>query len=472
MSSVETPDGAPEIRKKPRTGRRRIVLGAVAVAIIVGTFAFALPKIADYRDVWDVVTTLTWEWCVVLLAATVAQPGHVRAAVDGGAAGPPASGRRSWSRKPRPRSRSSPPPAPRWGSPARGGCCASWGFRSSDVTRAVTLTGVWNQLANLFYPVVAVFLLKVNGGQTALLGTAAFIGVAVFGVVVAFLALVLYSGNLAREVGDAVAAFVSWFLARVRRGPVTWDGSGFARFRDDAVDLLARRWHVLTLATLAGSLTVFLLLAAEPPRGGGHGLRGDVGGGVRGVGARADHRDDPDHAGRHRRGRARPHGGARRLRRRQRGRRRGGADLPVPHDGADTGARRPRGAHVALAHARRAAVVELPGGRSRPRDAERGRVKEQSHKSEMGAALRGDFERLRARRGGESGLIERGAVRAARRRTATGSAARAPAVASGATAPGSTAWGRGRRALPGQRGRLRGRRVAVARRRRHRLCCT
>ena len=134
------------------------------------------------------------------------------------------------------------------------------GFRSSDVTRAVTLTGVWNQLANLFYPVVAVFLLKVNGGQTALLGTAAFIGVAVFGVVVAFLALVLYSGNLAREVGDAVAAFVSWFLARVRRGPVSWDGSGFARFRDEAVDLLARRWHVLTLATLAGSLTVFLLL--------------------------------------------------------------------------------------------------------------------------------------------------------------------------------------------------------------------
>jgi len=34
------------------------------------------------------------------------------------------------------------------------------------------------------------------------------------------------------------------------------------------------------------------------------------------------------------------------------------------------------------------------------------RVKEQSHKSEMGAALRGDFERLRARRGGETALIE------------------------------------------------------------------
>ena len=35
-----------------------------------------------------------------------------------------------------------------------------------------------------------------------------------------------------------------------------------------------------------------------------------------------------------------------------------------------------------------------------------GGVKEQSHKSEMGAALRGDFERLRARRGAVGTLVE------------------------------------------------------------------
>ena len=74
------------------------------------------------------------------------------------------------------------------------------------------------------------------------------------------LVLVLYSDGLAHEVGDAVARFVSWARARVRRGPVAWGGPSFARFRGEAVDLLARRWHVLTLATFAGSLTVFLLL--------------------------------------------------------------------------------------------------------------------------------------------------------------------------------------------------------------------
>ena len=90
------------------------------------------------------------------------------------------------------------------------GMLRAWGFRSADVTRAITLTGVWNQLANLVFPVVALFLLKVNGGETALLGTAAFVGVVVLGVVVAVLVLVLYSDGLAHEVGDAVARFVSW----------------------------------------------------------------------------------------------------------------------------------------------------------------------------------------------------------------------------------------------------------------------
>ena len=46
----------------------------------------------------------------------------------------------------------------------------------------------------------------------------------------------------------------------MRRGPVGWTGDSFVRFRDETVDLLRRRWHVLTLATLAGQLTVFVVL--------------------------------------------------------------------------------------------------------------------------------------------------------------------------------------------------------------------
>ena len=51
--------------------------------------------------------------------------------------------------------------------------------------------------------------------------------------------------------------------ARVSRGPVGWDGSNFERFRREAVDLLSRRWHALTLATLVGSLSVFAVLVVS-----------------------------------------------------------------------------------------------------------------------------------------------------------------------------------------------------------------
>jgi hypothetical protein len=68
---VETPDGAPEFRRKVRAGWKRYAFAAAGVAIVVVTFALVLPKIADYRDVWDVVTTLTWEWVAVRLRSTL-----------------------------------------------------------------------------------------------------------------------------------------------------------------------------------------------------------------------------------------------------------------------------------------------------------------------------------------------------------------------------------------------------------------
>ena len=259
VASVESPDGAPEVRRRKHSGWQRSAFAGAGAAIVLVTFVFVLPKIADYRDVWAVVTGLSWQWVAVLIAATalnlatfaptwmVALPGigfrqalamtqastALSIVAPGGAAIGMAG---SW------------------------GMLRGWGFRSTDVARAVTLTGVWNQLVNLAFPIFALFLLHVDGSQTALLATAAFVGVAVFGVVVAALALVLYSDNLANDVGDAAAGVVSWIRARFRREPVGWGGASFTRFRGDAVDLLARRWYALTLATLAGSLTVFLLL--------------------------------------------------------------------------------------------------------------------------------------------------------------------------------------------------------------------
>jgi uncharacterized protein (TIRG00374 family) len=227
--------------------------------VVVATFLWFLPTVADYGEVWDVVQQLSWTWVAALLAVTalniasfpppwlVALPGSryfqaleltqattaLSLVIPGGAAAGLAA---SWAMLRR------------------------WGFANREITRSMTLVSLWNQFLNLAYPIVAVFLLTATGAETALLATAAFIGVGVLGVVVTGFVLVLATDRLAKDVGDIAARIVTWAKRKIRRGPPPWDGVSFERFRDSAGELLRRRWHLLTVASLAGSLSVFLVL--------------------------------------------------------------------------------------------------------------------------------------------------------------------------------------------------------------------
>jgi uncharacterized membrane protein YbhN (UPF0104 family) len=140
------------------------------------------------------------------------------------------------------------------------GMLRSWGFPSREIGRAVTLVSLWNQFANLSYPIIAVFLLTATGGDSALLATAAFVGVAILGVAIAMLAAVLATEQTARDLGELTARATNSVRRKLGRTPVLWGGASFVRFRRDSLDLLRRRWHVLTVATYFGTLTVFLVL--------------------------------------------------------------------------------------------------------------------------------------------------------------------------------------------------------------------
>jgi putative heme transporter len=252
-------DAATQAKQPARRSRRRLLVGVLGAVIILATFAFLLPRIADYRDVWDVVKELSWPWVLALGGATllnlltfappwmVALPGisfrralaltqmstALTIVVPGGAA---------------------------VGIAGSVGILRRWGFHRRAIGRAVTLASLWSQFANLSYPIVAVFLLATQGGRSPLLSTAAFVGAAVLGIAVAALGVVLVSDRTATDVGDLSARLASWVKGRFGRAPVPWGGESFDRFRLEAVDLLRRRWHVLTLATLAGTLSVFLVL--------------------------------------------------------------------------------------------------------------------------------------------------------------------------------------------------------------------
>jgi uncharacterized membrane protein YbhN (UPF0104 family) len=127
------------------------------------------------------------------------------------------------------------------------------------VARAVALTGVWNQLANLLFPVAAVLMLSIEEQQDAVLTTAAVVGGIVFAVAVGVLVLVFWSEQLARDIGRVAAVAVNRLLRPVHRGPVDGWPDGLAEFRNETVKLVRRRWWLLTIATIAGNLAVFAI---------------------------------------------------------------------------------------------------------------------------------------------------------------------------------------------------------------------
>jgi putative heme transporter len=251
--------------ENPKTARRRRftwrhALGVgVAIAVVVATFAFVLPKIADYRDVWGVVDDLSWKDIGLLAGATILN--LVTFAPPWMAALPGLRFTQAFVVTQA--STASTYVAP--GGVAVGMALSfamlrAWGFISAAVGLAVAVTGVWNQLAMLAFPTIALVLLTLTGDSHTALDTVAYLGLVIFVVVIAAFAAALSSPALARRVGDLAARMVSWSKRLIRRKPVTWNGESFVRFRERTNALLKRRWHVLTLTTLAGHFTVFLVL--------------------------------------------------------------------------------------------------------------------------------------------------------------------------------------------------------------------
>ncbi len=245
--------------KKKRSGWWRIGGTGLAIAVIAVVFAFFLPKIASYASVWDVVKGFSWEDFALLGGATVLNLATF--APPWMAALPGLRFRQAFVVTQASTALTVVAPGgPAVGMAASYGMLRKWGFKPAAVTLAVAVTGVWNQFAILGFPVVALAMLTVQGGKNPLLQTVALIGLGVFVAAVAGFAAALRSDREAKWIGDRAAEISSWGLKLIRRKPVTWNGHALVRFRRQTVGLLKRRWHVLTLATLAGHLTVFLVL--------------------------------------------------------------------------------------------------------------------------------------------------------------------------------------------------------------------
>ena len=235
-----------------------IQLGLGLVMMIL-TFAVFVPQIADYGAIWDAVNSLkSWQVAILLAAATlnvltfapdwmVLLPGlrfrqalEVTMASTAVANVVPAGGAVSF--------------AISWK------MFREWGFEGREVARALILNGITNNLLNVGYPLVAIVLLASTGQDNAFLTRAATIGAVVFVASVGSLVAIMASEKQALRAGRVWDSVASLVLRPLKRGPVRGSGIAIARFREDSIDLVRRRWFAMILCVVVGTMTVFLVM--------------------------------------------------------------------------------------------------------------------------------------------------------------------------------------------------------------------
>jgi putative heme transporter len=237
---------------------RRLVIMVVGLVVLALVVFVAIPRFADYHEVWRSLRSVSGKWLIAIAAADIVNlatyapnwmvclPGlgwlrSMELTMAGTAVAnvAPLGGAVSMS--------------------MQYGMMREWGFERRAASRAMVLTGVWNNFVNLGMPVVAVGLLTLRGGRNAALMAAARIGLPLLLVGIGLFMMVLRSERGARLVGgwwDAVATTIRRVL---RRPPVAGAGDALARFRVESIELLRRRWPALTVATVGGVLTVFVV---------------------------------------------------------------------------------------------------------------------------------------------------------------------------------------------------------------------
>jgi putative heme transporter len=238
---------------------KRIVGYLISVLIVVAIFWWAIPKFADYRDVWAAMKTLTPIETWSLVAATVFNLMTYwwanQAALPGLGIGKAAVLTQTTT--------SVANTLPAGGAIAVGltySILDSWGFSGTSVALYVGVTGVWNIFTKLGLPMLALVFLALSGHLTTTYIVASILGVIVLSVGIGLFALVFRSEEFAIKIGNWLGRVASWFLRLLRKPPVTTWGDGAARFRRDTIVLVEHRWLRLSLATVLSHVALFFVL--------------------------------------------------------------------------------------------------------------------------------------------------------------------------------------------------------------------
>jgi putative heme transporter len=236
---------------------RKILLIVFSIFTLFFIFAVVFPAIADYRDVARQIRSLSPRWIVVLLLAEIANLatyapnwmralpglGYVKAfrmttagtaVVNVAPVGGPISMTMQFA------------------------MLRNWGFERSVASRAMVLTGIWSQAANLGLPLVGLFLLTLTGGANTPLLIAAILGLVVFTIFTTLFMIFLFSSKYFYKVALLSEKLINKLYKITKKNKVSHAVDAMSHFRSSSIALIRQRWRSLTATTLLGTLTVFL----------------------------------------------------------------------------------------------------------------------------------------------------------------------------------------------------------------------
>jgi putative heme transporter len=238
---------------------QRVVGYVISVLIVVAIFWWAIPRFANYRDVWAAMKTLTPIEAWSLVAATVFNLVTYwwanQAALPGLGIGKAAVLTQTTTTVAN--------TLPAGGAIAVGltySILDSWGFSGTSIALYVGVTGIWNIFTKLALPILSLVFLALSGHLTTTYIVAAILGVIVLSVGIGLFTLVFRSEEFAIRIGNWLGRVASSFRGLLHKPPVTTWGEGAARFRRDTIVLVEHRWFRLTLMTALSQVALFLVL--------------------------------------------------------------------------------------------------------------------------------------------------------------------------------------------------------------------
>jgi putative heme transporter len=240
---------------------RKVLRTVVSVALIAAIFGFALPRFASYRSVWASLDAMTWPhallvgttaaasmasyWfmiCAVLPALRLRQAAAVNLASNAVANALPAGGALgigvSWA------------------------MMSSWGVSTADYVLYTLVSGIWNVLARLGLPAVALLIMLTATPPSAVLIAAAAAGLVVLAIAAAGLGLLVRSESFALRAGGILQRGLVIACRLVRRQPPCDIPGSLLGFRRRAAALIAARGWRITVTTAASHLILWLVLLA------------------------------------------------------------------------------------------------------------------------------------------------------------------------------------------------------------------